>query len=78
MSTKYSHVQLGIVDASGNLNVLYPVNTAKDVSLIRTNTKIPSTVSTMQQFADVMGDLAFKNKNDLNIAYLDMTEVTDL
>lgn len=78
MSTKYSHVQLGIVDASGNLNVLYPVNTAKDVSLIRTNTKIPSTVKTVQQFADVMGDLAFKNKNDLNIAYLDMTEVTDL
>lgn len=63
MATTYNHVQLGVVDANGNVDVLYPQNTADDVSVSRSsNSRIPSSVSTLQGLVNNIGEMAFVDK----------------
>lgn len=59
MATTYNHAQIGIVDASGNVNVIYPITTGADVSITRTNTKLPTAATTAQALANALGKLAF-------------------
>ena len=59
MATTYNHAQIGIVDASGNINVIYPITTGADVSITRTNTKLPTAATTAQALANAFGKLAF-------------------
>lgn len=64
MATTYNHIQLGVVDNNGDVNVLYPQNTGKDVSVSRaSNSKIPSTVSNVQGLVDNIGEMAFVDKD---------------
>ena len=65
MSTTYEHTQLSAVQEDGNVKVLYPVNTAKDVSIETTNTAIPSSVKTAQDLVDKIDEMAFKNGSDV-------------
>jgi hypothetical protein len=66
MATTYTHAQIGIVDASGNVNVIYPITTGADVSIDRTsNANLPTTATTAQKLANALGALAFKNIADI-------------
>ena len=66
MATNYNHVQLGVVDANGDVNVLYPQSTAKDVSISRTsNSRIPSGVNNLQEFMNTVGEMAFVDKKEM-------------
>ena len=66
MATTYNHIQLGVVDANGNVNVLYPVNTAGDVSVDKSNNeRIPSSVTNVQDMLDTIGTMAFDDGEDL-------------
>lgn len=65
-TTTYTHVQVGIVDSSGNVNVLYPVNYASDVQVDKSKNKvIPSSISNLQELLNNIGEMAFSNGNDL-------------
>lgn len=66
MATTYNHCQIAIVDASGNVSVIYPITQAQDVSVVRTsNANLPTTVTTAQKLANALGALAFKNVADI-------------
>ena len=65
MGTTYEHVQLSSVDSNGNVNVLYPINTATDVSIDVKNDTIPSSVKNVQDLVDNIGSMAFNNDSDL-------------
>ena len=66
MAINYNHVQLGVVDGNGNVNVLYPQSTAKDVSISRTsNSRIPSGVNNLQEFMNTVGEMAFVDKKEM-------------
>ena len=63
MATTYNHVQLGVVDVNGNVDVLYPQNTAEDVSVDRSsNARIPSSVTTLLGLVNNIGEMAFVDK----------------
>ena len=50
MSTTYTHTRVSLVDSYGNIEVLYPQNTASDVMVARTSQSvIPVTVSNAQE-----------------------------
>ena len=60
MSTTYIHTRIGVIDAAGDTNILYPQTTAQDVSVSRSNnSEIPNTVSNIQGLADALVASAF-------------------
>lgn len=65
MATTYNHVQIGVVDASGNVSVLYPINTANDVTIDNTNSSLPASVSNAQELIDNLGNMAFDDGEEL-------------
>ena len=66
MATTYNHVQIGVVDKAGNVSVLYPVNTAEDVSVDRSKNKsVPSAVSNLQDIVNSFKDMAFNDGSTL-------------
>ena len=67
MSTKFNHVQIGVVDNNGDVNVLYPQNTASDVSIDRSkNKKIYSNINKLQDLVDNMHEMSFVNKDEIS------------
>lgn len=65
MATVLNHVQIGIVDNAGNVNILYPINTADDVSVDRSkNNSLPS-VKNLQELINNFGAMAFDEGTDL-------------
>ena len=73
--TVYNHVELGIVDLDGNVNVLYPITQSRDVSIEMSNGSIPSGANTVQRVIDKLGDLAFNSGE--SVVYLDESEESD-
>lgn len=66
MATYYNHCQVGIVDASGNVNVIYPQTYASDVKVGTANKGIGiDTSSTVQSLITALGTAAIKNVGDL-------------
>ena len=65
MGTTYEHTQLAAVQDNGDVTVIYPVNTAKDVSVETSNAAIPSSVKNMEDLIGKMKDMAFKSGNDM-------------
>lgn len=66
MATTYNHVQLGVVNENGNVDVLYPQNTAIDVSIDRSsNSRIPSNIDDVQGLVDKVGEMAFVDKDKM-------------
>ena len=66
MATYYNHCQVGIVDASGNVNVIYPQTYASDVKVGTANSSIGiTTSSTVQSLISKLGSAATKNVGDL-------------
>lgn len=59
MATSYNHAQIGIVDAKGNVSVIYPVTDAKNVK-VSSNSNVP-TAKTVQEIVSHLGELAFGN-----------------
>ena len=62
MATTYNHAQIGVVDASGNVNVIYPQTYASDVVIEQnSNTYLTdNNITLFQQFAQVAGsDIQF-------------------
>ena len=57
MATTYNNAQIGVVDASGNLNVIYPITKATNVAYKSTNvdaklTSLQSAVDTLNSKLD--------------------------
>ena len=76
MAVIYNHVQMGIVDAKGDVNVMYPLNTAEDVSLKKTtNESIPTDVETLQDLTDNIGKMAFDSGS--NVVFFDSAEASE-
>lgn len=72
-NTVYNHVQLGVVDSTGTVNVLYPINTAEDVSIDRkNNSSLPVGVENVQNLADNIAAMAFEDGS--NLVYLGTTD----
>lgn len=63
MATTYNHAQIGIVDASGNVNVIYPATTGADVS-ITANSAISSTATTVQALVSALKSGAIYTVSD--------------
>ena len=74
MSTTYEHVQLSAVNDNGDNTVIYPINTAKDVSVDASkNSAIPSNVKTLENVLEKLSETAFDA--DSNLVYMgDTTE----
>ena len=66
MSTTYTHTRLSIVDAAGNVNVLYPSTTGSDVTVSQANNTILATkgITTVQGLADALRSSAFSDTID--------------
>lgn len=66
MSTTYTHTRLSIVDAAGNVNVLYPSTTGSDVTVSQANNAILATkgITTVQGLADALKSSAFSDTID--------------
>lgn len=58
MATNYYNAQIGVVDASGNVNVIYPITKAANVDLVATS------YSTVEACLAALGTAAFKNASD--------------
>ena len=72
MATEYKHVQLGVVDKNGDVQVLYFQNTGSDVMVAKDqNPNIPNNVEDLQDVVNVLGKMAFDNGD--KILYLDET-----
>lgn len=65
MATRYNHIQLGVVNANGDVDVLYPQTTARDVAVDKSNSKIPHNVDDLQELVSSFGEMAFENKDKL-------------
>ena len=74
MGTTYEHTQLAAVEENGDVKVLYPVNTASDVSVDKTNPAIPSSVENMQDLANKVKSMAFNDGKDV-VFFSEGTEV---
>ena len=62
MATTYTHCQLGVVDSSGNVNVIYPQTYASDVVIEQNSNTylLNNNITLAQQFAQVAGsDIQF-------------------
>lgn len=55
------HTRMNHVDGDGNVTIMYPENTGKDVIIDNSNDELPVGMSTVQTIVDNLGDLAFKN-----------------
>lgn len=63
MGISYYHTRMGVLDENNQLNILYPQNTGKDVSLsIGANSNIPSTATTVQALANQLAASAFSSQ----------------
>ena len=60
MATTYKHIEMNVVDAQGNLTVLYPANKSTDVTVVSTNPNLQS-AKTLEEVLGKLGTLAFKN-----------------
>ena len=56
MATNYYNVEMGVVDASGNLNVIYPVTTANNVA-VGTNETLASRLNTINSNINALNTL---------------------
>lgn len=58
MATIYNHVQLGIVDAAGDITVIYPQTFAKDTVVEQKNNSylLDNNIKSVQSFANVAGN----------------------
>ena len=59
-TTTYKHIEMNVVDALGNLTVLYPTNKSTDVVVVSTNPNLQS-AKTLEEVLGKLGTLAFKN-----------------
>ena len=59
-TTTYKHIEMNVVDALGNLTVLYPANKSTDVAVVSTNPNLQS-AKTLEDVLGKLGTLAFKN-----------------
>ena len=76
MATNFNHVQVGVVDNNGDVNVLYPQNTASDVLINKDrNPIIPETVNKLQDLVDNIGEMFFEDKD--NVVFLGESEEYD-
>ena len=76
MATNFNHVQVGVVDNNGDVNILYPQNTASDVSINKDkNPIIPSNVNKLQDLVDNIGEMFFEDKD--NVVFLGESEEYD-
>lgn len=60
MATTYKHIEMNVVDALGNLTVLYPANKSTDVTVVNTNPNLAS-AKTLDEVLGKIGTLAFKS-----------------
>ena len=58
MATNYYNVEMGVVDASGNLNVIYPVTTANNVA-VGTNETLASRLNTINSNLNTLQNKGF-------------------
>ena len=65
MATIYNHVQMGVVDANGQINVIYPITTGDDTIIDRKNVKLPESIDNLQKLADNLGIMAFEDGDDV-------------
>ena len=66
MATKFNHVQLNVVENSSDINVLYPQNTATDVTIDKTgNKRIPANINKLQDLVNNIGEMAFVDKDKM-------------
>lgn len=65
MAKIYNHVQLGVADSNGDINVLYPISTGEDVSIDKTNTNLPKNAINVQDIINSIGKMAFEDGNDV-------------
>lgn len=58
MATVYNHGPIGVIDPTGNVNVIYPQTYAKDVLVEQgeNNYLIDKNINTVQQLAETIGD----------------------
>ena len=76
MAVTTVHAQLIRYTDSGNQVIINLKNSGSDVSLTRSNTNIPTSVSTVQGLANSLGALAFKSslsKSDVGLGNVDNT-----
>ena len=52
MATTYNNAQIGVVDASGNLNVIYPITKATNVAYKSTN--VDAKLTSLQSAVDTL------------------------
>ena len=52
MATTYNNAQIGVVDASGNLNVIYPITKARNVAYKSTN--VDEQLTSLQSAVDTL------------------------
>lgn len=65
MATNYYNVEMGVVDSSGNVNVIYPVTTAANVAVASGET-LASRLSTINSNISSLGAQIGTNTNKLN------------
>ena len=75
MGTTYEHTQLAAVQDNGDVKVLYPINTASDVSVDKTNPAIPSSVENVQNLVDKVKTMAFNDGKDV-VFFSDSSEAS--
>lgn len=64
MATTYNHTRLSVVDDSGNVAVMYPQNTAEDVTIDKSaNANLPSSAANAQDVMNSLSSLAFATGN---------------
>ena len=59
MATTYNNAQIGIVDSSGNVNVIYPITTGANVAITANSNYTSGT--TVQKLVSGLGAAAFKS-----------------
>ena len=52
MATTYNNAQIGVVDASGNLNVIYPITKATNVAY--KSTSVDAKLTSLQSAVDTL------------------------
>ena len=65
MAYIYNHVQLGVADSKGDINVLYPISTGEDVSIDKSNSSLPENVINVQDIINSIGRMAFEDGDDV-------------
>lgn len=63
METTYIRTQISHVDKQGNVTVMYPQNTDKDVKLLSENPNVPANIKNLNQLVSALGNMAFEDKS---------------